>query len=65
MDYALRYSRIAFSFAVVIALGMTYEKIFQAAGRMRSAMISTLAGCITNIILDPVLILGDRTGPGA
>ena len=63
MDYALRYSRIAFSFAVVIALGMTYEKIFQAAGRMRSAMISTLAGCITNIILDPVLIFGIGPAP--
>ena len=63
VDYALRYSRIAFSFAVVIALGMTYEKIFQAAGRMRSAMISTLAGCITNIILDPVLIFGIGPAP--
>ena len=63
IDYALRYSRIAFSFAVVIALGMTYEKIFQAAGRMRSAMISTLAGCITNIILDPVLIFGIGPAP--
>lgn len=54
----LRYSRIAFGFSVVIALAMTAEKIFQAVGRMTMTMVSMLCGCITNIILDPVLIFG-------
>ena len=56
--YGLSYSRIAFSFAVVITVGIAYEKIFQAVGRMKVSMISMMAGFITNIILDPVLIFG-------
>lgn len=58
ITYAIRYSRIAFSFAVIISLGMTFEKIFQASGRMASAMVSTLSGCAVNLILDPVMIFG-------
>ena len=56
--YGLSYSRIAFSFAVVITVGIAYEKIFQAVGRMKVSMISMMACFITNIILDPVLIFG-------
>ena len=63
IDYAVRYSRVAFLFSVVIAFGMTFEKIFQAVGQMKTAMISVLAGCITNIILDPVLIFGLGPAP--
>lgn len=58
IDYALRYSRIAFSFGIVIAFTLTFEKLFQAVGRMKVSMFCMLAGCITNIILDPVLIFG-------
>ncbi|MCI8661473.1 MAG: MATE family efflux transporter [Lachnospiraceae bacterium] len=57
-DLALQYSRIVFGFAVVISWGMAYEKIFQSVGRMFLTMISMLAGCIANIILDPILIFG-------
>lgn len=63
IDYAVRYSRIAFLFSVIIAFGMTFEKIFQAAGQMKVAMVSVLAGCITNIVLDPVLIFGLGPAP--
>lgn len=63
IDYAVRYSRIAFLFSVVIAFGMTFEKIFQAVGQMKVAMVSVLAGCVTNIILDPVLIFGLGPAP--
>ena len=63
IDYAVRYSGVAFLFSVVIAFGMTFEKIFQAVGQMKTAMISVLAGCITNIILDPVLIFGLGPAP--
>lgn len=53
-----RYSTIAFSFSVVIMISLSFEKIFQAVGRMKITMISLLVGCISNIILDPLLIFG-------
>ncbi len=55
---ALRYVSIAFSFAPVIMMSLFFEKIFQAVGRMKVAMVSLLCGCISNIILDPVMIFG-------
>ena len=54
----VRYSVIAFAFTICIILGVTFEKIFQAVGSMKVTMISLMCGCITNIILDPVLIFG-------
>ena len=58
IDYALRYSRIVFAFAVMISFSLSFEKIFQAVGRMKVSMVSLMAGCISNIILDPLLIFG-------
>lgn len=58
ISLGLRYSRIAFSFSLIISLGMAFEKIFQAVGRMKVSMLSLMAGCIANIILDPLLIFG-------
>ena len=58
VDLGIRYSNVAFSFSLVIAVGMTFEKIFQAVGRMKVTMISLMCGCITNIVLDPMLIFG-------
>ena len=52
------YSRIAFSFSIIISLEITWEKIFQAAGRMNVSMICMMSGCIFNIVLDPLLIFG-------
>ena len=37
---------------------MMFEKLFQAVGNMKTTMISLMCGCITNIVLDPVLIFG-------
>ena len=54
----VRYSNIAFSFSLIIMLGLAFEKIFQAVGNMKVTMIALMAGCITNIILDPLLIFG-------
>lgn len=53
-----QYSTIAFAFSVVIMVSLSFEKIFQAVGRMKITMISLLVGCISNIILDPLLIFG-------
>lgn len=58
IDLGIRYSRIAFAFSIVIAWGMSAEKIFQAIGKMKIAMFSVLFGCVVNIILDPLMIFG-------
>ena len=58
IDLGVRYSRIAFVFAVFVAVSMSMEKIFQAAGKMLMTMICMMSGCIINIILDPILIFG-------
>ena len=58
IDFGVRYSVIVFSFTLIIILGGTFEKIFQAVGNMKMTMISMICGCITNIVLDPLLIFG-------
>lgn len=58
VDLGIRYSNVAFSFSLVITVGMTFEKIFQAVGRMKVTMISLMCGCIINILFDPMLIFG-------
>ena len=54
----LEYSTIVFMFSTVIAISLFFEKLFQAVGRMKVSMIALLVGCISNIILDPLLIWG-------
>ena len=54
----LSYANIVLLFSAVDALGMAYEKIYQAVGKMVLAMMSVLVGCLTNIVLDPLLIFG-------
>ena len=58
IELGIQYSVIAFSFAPVIMLGISLEKIFQSVGMMKVTMTSMLCGCIANIILDPMLIFG-------
>ena len=58
ITYGVQYSNIVFAFSVIVTTGISFEKIFQAVGQMKVAMISMLAGCITNIVLDPVFIFG-------
>ena len=52
------YSTIVFGFSCVIMLTLFFEKFFQALGRMNITMIALVAGCVCNILLDPVLIFG-------
>lgn len=54
----IRYSSIAFCFAIMQAWGLVFEKVYQAIGRMTLTMVCLLSGCVLNIILDPVLIFG-------
>ena len=58
IELGVRYSVVAFAFTLIIIVGVTFEKIFQAVGNMKTTMISLMCGCITNIVLDPVLIFG-------
>ena len=45
-------------FSTVIMISLSFVKDFQAVGRMKLTMISLMIGCISNIILDPLLIFG-------
>lgn len=58
IQFGIRYSNIVFSFSIVIALALSFEKIFQSVGKMTVSMLSMLTGCIINIILDPIMISG-------
>ena len=58
IDYGMRYSAVAFAFTLVNIIQITFEKIFQAVGRMKVSMLAMMAGCLTNIILDPLFIFG-------
>ena len=58
ISYGIRYSVIAFAFSPINVIGITFEKIFQAVGRMKVSMLALMSGCITNIILDPIMIFG-------
>ena len=58
IQMGLAYSKTAFSFSVIIMLGLSFEKIFQAVGQMKVTMAALLTGCVSNILLDPVLIFG-------
>lgn len=55
---ALTYANRAFLFAPIIALGLSFEKIFQAMGKMKVTMFCMMCGCISNIVLDPLMIFG-------
>ena len=47
----------------IVLLPSFYEKIFQAVGRMKVPMAALLTGCLTNIVLDPLLIFGPGPFP--
>lgn len=55
---AIDYSNIITEFSCFVFLQVTGEKILQSTGNMILPMISNIAGCITNIILDPIFIFG-------
>lgn len=55
---ALLYGGRVFLFSPVIHLGLFFEKLFQAVGKMKVSMFSMICGCVTNIILDPLMIFG-------
>ncbi len=58
IDLGVRYSNVVFLFTLMLGLGVAFEKIFQAVGQMKTTMVSLMAGCVANIILDPMMIFG-------
>ena len=58
IEMGVEYSNVVFLFVIPNAIAMGYEKIFQAVGRMKVAMVCMMIGCVVNIILDPLMIFG-------
>ncbi len=58
ISLGVKYSNIAFAFAVILAWELVFEKTVQAVGRMKVSMVCMLVGCIVNIVLDPIMIFG-------
>ncbi len=58
IEMGIEYSNIVFLFSIPVSISISFEKIFQAVGRMKVSMFCMLAGSIINIILDPLLIFG-------
>lgn len=58
IDYGLDYFYVIVAFTPVITLGMAFEKILQATGKMKTTMFCMAIGTVVNIILDPIFISG-------
>ena len=58
VDYAMVYGRIVCFGSLGIFLESTWSKVHQARGNMKLPMIAQVAGALTNIVLDPILIFG-------
>lgn len=58
LDGGTSYLRIICICSVFVFVEVTTEKILQAEGNMLFPMLCSLAGAITNILLDPLLIFG-------
>lgn len=55
---AVTYGRVVCVFSFGLFLESIWTKVLQARGDMKTPMIAQIAGAITNIILDPLLIFG-------
>ena len=58
ISLGIHYSTIVFLFATINTINLAYEKIFQGVGKMKVTMAGLMVGCVSNIILDPLLIFG-------
>lgn len=56
--YGLDYFYTVIAFAPVLTLGMAFEKVLQATGKMKTTMFCIAIGAVANIILDPIFISG-------
>ena len=58
VDYGEDYITIVAGFSCFLFLEIMMERLLQSTGRTVDSMITQLAGAITNIILDPIMIFG-------
>jgi len=58
LEFGGRYLTICTIFSFGGILFMIYEKLLQATGKTLQSTIAQLAGAVTNIVLDPVMIFG-------
>ena len=58
VDMGTAYTRICLGLSVGIFSQFCFERLLQSTGRTTLAMISQLAGALTNIVLDPIFIFG-------
>ena len=58
ITYGLDYFYTVIAFAPVLTLGMAFEKVLQATGKMKTTMFCMAIGAVANIILDPIFISG-------
>ena len=58
ISLGVQYCNIVFLFTIINSLNLFFEKLFQAVGNMKITMVGLMVGCITNIILDPIMIFG-------
>ena len=57
-DMAVSYLRVCCTVSVGIVFFALYEKMLQAAGHSMYSTIAQIAGAVTNIVLDPIMIYG-------
>lgn len=57
-DMAVSYLRVCCTISVGIVFFALYEKMLQAAGHSMYSTIAQIAGAVTNIVLDPIMIYG-------
>lgn len=58
VNYGITYLNICILCSFGVFIEITFERFLQATGRTIYSMITQLAGALTNIILDPILIFG-------
>ncbi len=58
IDDVITYGRITCVFSFGLFLESAWTKVLQARGDMKRPMIAQVAGAVTNIVLDPLLIFG-------
>lgn len=50
------YCCLVFLFTTINSLNLYFEKLFQSFGDMKITMVGLMIGCLTNIVLDPIMI---------
>lgn len=58
VEYGITYLTICTVFSLGVFMQTTFEKVFEALGKPSYTTAGSLVGCITNVVLDAVLIFG-------